>query len=239
MKKALMVSLCALFLVFSATVTAYSIPPEQAPYPWRIELENGLSFYMLPRGFSEMGSELYLERYGWRYGWVEGIEDFAQRQSGLYRGDELIYAIEGIYFWHRYDLILSDDGMSFLGLDFFPRFWFIPQVHLEPDWDGTNGRICVFYQGQRTHQFYWTYFNHNRGDNTLQIEAFDRETQVRSEIIFDLSTGSIISEYILPPEPPPELPPESEFPHGILIGGIILVISVIFLLVLIKHKRSK
>ena len=97
MKKKFVIVMCAfLFIISSLDTSALTV----APHPIRIDLGDGLVFYML-------------------HDWIVSNTEELPEVGGLYRDGVLVYTFDDWLFWDR--LYFSDDGMSFLAIP--PRPW--------------------------------------------------------------------------------------------------------------------
>ncbi|MCL2365322.1 MAG: hypothetical protein FWC71_11765 [Defluviitaleaceae bacterium] len=94
MKKKLFIALCTLLLIiFPINADALSI----VPFPIRMDLGDGLVFYMIPNP-----------------SWLETSFEGYPEVGGLYRGGELVYSFDSWLIWDR--LYFSADAMSFLAV---------------------------------------------------------------------------------------------------------------------------
>lgn len=166
---------CALLIVFS-TFTVYTVPPSPPPSPWRLELGDGLTFYMVSRLWHNSAQRAEFQAF-------EG------RRSGLYRGDELIYEVEGDFFFRRDEIFISGDGLTILGFNLLFTDKLARRV---------SHRAHFFYQGQAVRTFYpvyrWGYSFTADTLHTLQMTVGDWNGLAAREIVIDLSDISIISE---------------------------------------------
>lgn len=198
--------LCALLIVFSTTAV-YAIPPSPPAIPWRLELGDDLTFYMV-------------SRFWHNFQQLEEFEIFEGRRSGLYRGDELVYAIEGNFFFNEDEIFISRDGLTFLRIDwFFTNTW--------PDFNRTEARAHIFHQGQILRVFYLVEeWSHNHTANTLEMTTGNWNRHQGRELVIDLYDISILSE---------RFTGIRIFPHGVIIWGVVLVaVSAVF----VAERRS-
>jgi len=132
----------------------------------------------------------------------------------LYQGEELVYAVNALFDYEN--IFFSEDRMSFVGI------W-QPRIFLDRVMDGQSprempGNAFIFQYGNEIGSYEITDFAYYSENNHLRIITLDRY-----EIIFDLSSTSILSQRNM------------RFPYGILIGVGALVVSLAFLF-FIKRK---
>ena len=200
MLKKLMISLLCILFLASYTTVAFAVPPVPRT-PWQIELEDGLVFHMTPQN--------------------QGYETAGYKSSGLYQGAELIYAVD--FFIHRYQIFLSDDGLSFLVVRRNYSELMSPRglnSLRTPSIDRITGTVSVYYRGIPVDLYNMAAspLRHDQDNSTLRITTFDRRW-----VTFDLSTISVISERNI---------------AAIVIGALVIALALIIYIAK-KFKRPK
>ena len=224
-----MVKVQFIFLIFilvalTLSINAHAIAPPE-PEPARIDLGDGLVFYLTPPEFVEQGYPV----------------------SGLYRDGELIYTF---YDWRLWSftgaMFFSDDAMSLLvvhptiiwtDLNFAPvRFYergvfshsieahdlLRHGVRMLEEPDPFSGLSDWIVRNNR---------RHDRVNNRLEVLTVEGY-----RITFDLSTGTVLSQLLSPEHVPPGV--QTNRTHIIIVLVVVaLVVSGVLIVVIRKIRR--
>ena len=230
-KVKILISVLLLFiLIVSVYMTdAHALTP--IPEPIQIDLGDGLVFHLTPTEFLDQGYP----------------------ESGLYRDEELVYTFDDNNDWRRWllfdNLYFSDDAMTFLS---------VPLAVGSTNPDGK--RIHFYSEGVLMHdigigQFIkhgtkafdepdqftglssWLIFDetrHDRANNKLEVITIEGY-----KVLFDLSTGTVLSQEISPEHVPPKLQAARTRMVIALICGVSLIFGVVIFYLIKRHSMIK
>jgi len=231
-----LISLLLMLLLAFCMVTASADEPPLPPTPWYRDLGNGLVFHYRP-------DESHYHANRFSRGTPAEFEAQGYPRTGLYRNGELIYTVEVALWRFIYwsSLYFSNDGMSFIEIPWVrtsvpmfgyaepirPAVRFFEQghiVHYYEVFDLVTDRDSLRFSVSHVQWDYQRERYHDQENNTLQVTTRDGST-----IVFDLSTGLIVSTETTPEEIPNLGRTNiSMFSFGAL-GVIFAVISLIML----------
>ncbi|MCL2409484.1 MAG: hypothetical protein FWC96_07710 [Oscillospiraceae bacterium] len=217
MKKIMAYFLLLILITAAFMADAYALTPPR-PEPRRIHLGDGRVFHLTPPEFEAQGYP----------------------KSGLYQDGELVYTFGRWELWsHVGQMFFSNDAMSFLvvpnspfGVIGFYERGVLTHYHdvqsLLRHGDRMLGEPCEF-SGKLIN---WGEIRLDRANDRLQIITLEGY-----KIMFDLSTGFILSQYISP-EHVPEEQQSGQISTIALVGGPLLILGVIIVLVKkFSHKK--
>lgn len=219
----------SLFIILTTAfmADAHAITPPE-PEPNHINLGEGLVFHLTPPEFVGHGYP----------------------ESGLYRDGELVYTFDEWSMWSRTgSMYFSNDAMSFLVVEptIIPEFLHIPYIRFYERGvlAHTISVQSLLRYGDRelsepddiSHVSFWliredTY--HNRKNDKLEVITVEGY-----KIIFDLSTGTVLSQEISLEHVPPEEQSGRISTAMVLIGGTLLVVCVVVVFLTKKFSHTK
>jgi hypothetical protein len=217
MKKIMSCFLLFISITAAFMADAYALTPPR-PEPRRIHLGDGRVFHLTPPEFEAQGYP----------------------KSGLYQDGELVYTFDRWELWGHM-MFFSNDAMSFLvvpisafGVIRFYERGVLTHYHGVQNLFRYRGEPC------QCRGLYCAWINRDeirldRANDRLQIITLEGY-----KIMFDLSTGFILSQYISPEHVPeePEEQQSGQISTIALVGGPLLISGVIVVLVKkFPHKK--